>query len=92
LEGKVLQRDLMGDPVQEVDQVSDAKMKVVEIAISHVRDQTKGDPVSGMDIEFGDEHLGFGAWIMDVTIRASRLRRFAPAADPLSSETMLTLS
>jgi hypothetical protein len=92
LEGKVLQRDLMGDPVQEVDQVSDAKMKVVEVAMSHVRDQAKGDPVYGVDIEFGDERLGFGAWIMDVTLRASRLRRFDPAADPLSSETMLMLS
>jgi uncharacterized protein YbjQ (UPF0145 family) len=92
LEGKVLQRDLMGDPVQEVDQVPDAKMKVVEIAMGHVRDQAKGDPVYGIDFEFGDEHLGTGAWITDVTVRASRLRRFDPDAEPLSAQTLLTLS
>jgi hypothetical protein len=92
LEGKVLQRDLMGEPVQEVDQVSDAKMKVVEIAMGHVRDQAQGDPVYGMNLDFGDEHLGTGAWITDVTVRASRLRRFDPDAQPLLSESVLTLS
>ena len=92
LEGKVLQRDLMGDPVQEVDQVSDAKMKVVEIAMSHVREQAQGDPVYGIELDFGDEHFGTGAWITDVTVRASRLRCFDPEAEPLSSESILTLS
>ena len=92
LEGKVLQRDLMGDPVQEVDQVSDAKMKVVEIALGHVREQAQGDPVYGIHIDFGDEHFGTGAWVTDVTVRASRLRRFDPEAQPLSSESMLSLS
>lgn len=92
LEGKVLQRELMGEPVQEVDQVSDAKMKVVEIALDHVRDQAHGDPVYGIDLDFGDEHFGTGAWIMDVTVRATRLRRFDPEAEPLSPESMLKLS
>ena len=79
LEGRLTQRDLMGEPVQEVNQVSDAKMKLVEIATAHVRDEAKGDPVYGMDIDLGDEHLGgTGAWIMDATIRATRLRRFDP--------------
>jgi hypothetical protein len=93
LEGRLTQRDLMGEPVQEVDQVSDAKMKLVEIATNHVRDEAKGDPVYGMDIEIGDEHLGgSGAWIMDATIRATRLRRFDSAGDPLGTVAMLTLS
>jgi hypothetical protein len=92
LEGKVFKRDLMGEPVQEVDQVSDAKMKVVEIAFDHVREQAQSDPVYGADIDFGDEHFGDGVWIIDVTVRASRLRRFDPEAEPLSFETMLSLS
>jgi hypothetical protein len=66
LEGRLTQRDLMGEPVQEVNQISDAKMKLVEIATAHVRDEAKGDPVYGMDIDLGDEQLGgTGAWIMD---------------------------
>jgi uncharacterized protein YbjQ (UPF0145 family) len=93
LEGKIRQRDLMGDPVQEVDQVSDAKMKVVEIATAHVRDEATGDPVYGIDIELGDEHIGgSGAWIMDATVRATRLRRFDPAGDPLVADAVLRLS
>ena len=44
LEGKIRQRDLMGDPVQEVDQVSDAKMKLVEIATAHVRAKPRVTP------------------------------------------------
>jgi hypothetical protein len=93
LEGKIRQRDLMGDPVQEVDQVSDAKMKLVEIATAHVRDEAKGDPVYGIDIELGDEHLGSsGAWIMDATVRATRLRRFDQAGDALSAQAVLRLS
>jgi hypothetical protein len=93
LEGRLSQRNLMGEPVQEVAQVSDAKMKLVEIATAHVRDEAKGDPVYGMDIELGDEHLGgSGAWIMDATIRATRLRRFGPAQDSLSTVPMLRMS
>lgn len=93
LEGKIRQRDLMGDPVQEVDQVSDAKMKLVELATSYVRADAQGDPVYGMDIELGDEHVGGnGAWIMDATIRATRLRRFDPSGDALSTEAVLRLS
>jgi uncharacterized protein YbjQ (UPF0145 family) len=93
LEGRLTQRDLMGDPVQEVDQVSDAKMKLVEIATAHVRNEAKGDPVYGMDIDLGDEHLGgSGAWIMDATIRATRLRRFDSSGDPLSAVPMMGLS
>jgi len=93
LEGRLSQRDLMGDPVQEVDQVSDAKMKLIEIATAHVRDEAKGDPVYGMDIELGNEHLGgTGAWIMDATIRATRLRRFDSVGSALRAEAMLRLS
>jgi uncharacterized protein YbjQ (UPF0145 family) len=93
LEGKIRQRDLMGDPVQEVDQVSDAKMKLVEIATAHVRDEAKGDPVYGIDIELGDEHIGGGgAWIMDATVRATRLRRFDQAGAALSAAAVLRLS
>jgi hypothetical protein len=93
LEGKIRQRDLMGDPVQEVDQVSDAKMKLVEIATAHVRDEAKGDPVYGIDIELGDEHLGGGgAWIMDATVRATRLRCFDRADAALRAEAVLRLS
>ena len=93
LEGKILQRDLMGDPVQEVDQVSDAKMKLVEIATAHVRDEAKGDPVYGIDIELGDEHIGgSGAWIMDATVRGTRLRRFDQAGAALSAAAVLRLS
>jgi hypothetical protein len=93
LEGKIRQRDLMGDPVQEVDQVSDAKMKVVDIATAHVRDEARGDPVYGIDIELGDEHIGGGgAWIMDATVRATRLRRFDLLGDPLVADTVLRLS
>jgi hypothetical protein len=93
LEGKIRQRDLMGDPVQEVDQVSDAKMKVVEIATARVREEAKGDPVYGIDIQLGDEHIGGGgAWIMDATVRGTRLRRFDQAGDPLVADTVLRLS
>ena len=93
LEGKIRQRDIMGDPVQEVDQVSDAKMKLVEIATAHVRTAAKGDHVYGIDIELGDEHLGgSGAWIMDATVRATRLRRFDQASDALSAQAVLMLS
>ena len=83
----------MGEPVQEVNQISDAKMKLVEIATAHVRDEAKGDPVYGMDIDLGDEHLGgTGAWIMEATIRATRLRRFDPAEGRLDTVPMLRLS
>lgn len=93
LEGRLTQRDLMGEPVQEVNQISDAKMKLVEIATAHVRDEAKGDPVYGMDIDLGDEHLGgTGAWIMEATIRATRLRRFDRAGGALSTVPMLSLS
>jgi uncharacterized protein YbjQ (UPF0145 family) len=93
LEGRLTQRDLMGEPVQEVDQISDAKMKVVEIATAHVRDHAKGDPVYGMDVELGDEHLGgTGAWIMDATTRGTRLRRFDSVGGALRAEAMLRLS
>jgi len=93
LEGKIRQRDLMGDPVQEVDQVSDAKMKLVELVTAHVRDEAKGDPVYGMDIELGDERIGGnGAWIMDATVRATRLRRFDHGCDPLGADAFLRLS
>ncbi len=93
LEGKIRQRDLMGEPVQEVDQVSDAKMKLVEIAATHIRVEAQGDPVYGIDIELGDEHLGgSGAWIMDATVRATRLRRFDQAGNALSTEALLRLS
>jgi Putative heavy-metal-binding len=93
LEGRLTQRDLMGEPVQEVDQISDAKMKLVEIATTHVRDAAKGDPVYGMNVELGDEHLGgTGAWIMDATIRATRLRRFDPVRADLATVPTLTLS
>jgi hypothetical protein len=76
-----------------VDQISDAKMKLVEIATTHVRDAAEGDPVYGMNVELGDEHLGgTGAWIMDATIRATRLRRFDPVRADLATVPTLTLS
>lgn len=93
LEGKILQRDLMGDPVQEVNQVSEAKMALLDIAAAHVRDAAHGDPVYGMDIELADEHHeGSGAWIMDATIRASQVRKFDNEGHGLDLEPMMTLS
>ena len=59
LEGKLLQRGLMGDPVQEVIQVSEAKMKLLEIAAAHVHDEAQSDSVFGLEVEWGDSHLGF---------------------------------
>jgi hypothetical protein len=92
LEGKLRQRGLMGDPVQEVVQVSDAKMKLVELATAHLREKAQGDPVYGMKIEWGDHHLGSGAWVMNVTVRATQLRCFEPTALGLSVERILRLS
>ena len=92
LVGKLRQRDLMGDPVQEVTQVSDAKMKLIEIAAAHVRDEAKSDSVFGIDVEWGDTHLAFGAWVMNVTLRGTSVRRFDPQSVPLSSERILRLS
>ena len=92
LVGKLRQRDLMGDPVQEVIQVSDAKMKLIEIAAAHVRHEAQSDSVFGIDVEWGDTHLGFGAWVMNVTLRGTRLRRFDPQSVRLSSEQILRLS
>ena len=76
LVGKLTKRDLMGEAVQEVVQVSDAKMKLVEIATGHVRNEAESDAVLGLDVEWGDTHLGFGAWVMNVTLRGARVRRF----------------
>jgi hypothetical protein len=68
-------------------------MKVVEISTAHVREEAKGDPVYGIDIQLGDEHIGGGgAWIMDATVRGTRLRRFDQAGDPLVADTVLRLS
>ena len=53
LEGRLTQRDLMGEPVQEVNQISDAKMKLVEIATAHVRDESKGIPSTGWTSTLG---------------------------------------
>jgi Putative heavy-metal-binding len=92
LVGKLTKRDLMGDPVQEVVQVSDAKMKLVEIAAGHVRDEAQSDAVLGLDVEWGDTHLGFGVWVMNVTLRGTRVRRFDPNPTALASERLLQLS
>jgi hypothetical protein len=92
LGGKLRQRDLMGEPVQEVVQVSDAKMKLVGLATAHLREEAQGDPVYGMELEWGDHHLGSGAWVMNVTVRATRLRCFDPPAPGFSAERVLRLS
>lgn len=90
LEGRITQRDLMGDPVQEVDQVSDAKMALIDVAMAHVKDEAKGDPIYGVDIELGDEHVGGGgAWIVDACVRATRLHRFDQDGAALGAEAML---
>jgi uncharacterized protein YbjQ (UPF0145 family) len=91
LVGKLQQRGLMGEPVQEVAQVSDARMKLIEIATGHVRDEAQSDPVLGIDVEWGDHHLGFGAWVMNVTLRGTRVRRFEQDPIALSSERFLQL-
>jgi hypothetical protein len=92
LVGKVLQRGLMGDPVQEVIQVSEAKMKLLEIAGAHVRDEAQSDSVFGLEVEWGDSHLGFGAWVTNVTLRGTRVRRFDPQPVALTSQRILGLS
>jgi hypothetical protein len=91
LVGKLTQRDLMGEPVQEVIQVSDAKMKLVEIAADHVRNEAQSDPVLGLDVEWSDTHLGFGTWIMNVTLRGTRVRRFNPNPTALTADRLLRL-
>jgi hypothetical protein len=92
LVGKLSKRDLMGEPVQEVVQVSDAKMKLVEIAMGHVRNEAKSDSVLGLDVEWGDAHLGFGAWVMNVTFRGTRVRRFDPGPTTLFADRLLRMS
>jgi hypothetical protein len=92
LVGKLRQRELMGDPVQEVTQVSDAKMKLLEIAAAHVRDKAQSDSIFGLEVEWGDTHLGFGAWVMNITLRGTRVRRFDPTPARLSFERILGLS
>jgi hypothetical protein len=92
LVGKLTKRDLMGEPVQEVVQVSDAKMKLLEIATGHVRDEVRSDAVLGLDVEWGDTHLGFGAWVMNVTLRGTRVRRFDPRPKTLFADRLLRLS
>jgi len=92
LVGKLSRRDLMGEPVQEVVQVSEAKMKLVEIATAHVRNEAQSDAVFGLDVEWGDTHLGFGAWVMNVTLRGTRVRRFGPSSATLCADRLLRLS
>jgi hypothetical protein len=92
LVGKLTKRDLMGEAVQEVVQVSDAKMKLVEIATGHVRNEAQSDAVFGLDVEWGDTHLGFGAWVMNVTLRGTRVRRFDQNPTTLDAHRLLPLS
>jgi hypothetical protein len=91
LEGKIRQREMMGEPVQEVAQVSDAKMKLIEVATAHVRSEAQGDPVTNIEVEWGDSHFASGAWVMNATLRASRLRCVDSIADPLSLRRLLRL-
>jgi len=76
LEGRITQRELMGEPVQEVRQLSDARMSIIEIARDHLRSGVESDPIHGIETEIEEVARPDGNRLIRSTMRGTRFQQF----------------